>query len=129
MEAARAHSAPESDDHVKYSFIAKIWKYKGKGGWHFVTLPKALAKKIRRQHGFSEEGWGRLKTDAKTQNSKWRTAVWFDTKLQSYLLPVKASVRKAEKAQQNDKLKVTLIFESDAREFLEHQPNFRKHRG
>lgn len=80
-----------------YSFKARLWKYDGPAGWVFVTLPKALAKKIRVTHGVSEEGWGRLKVDAQIGKSRWATAIWFDTKAQSYLLPLKLDVRKKEK--------------------------------
>lgn len=79
----------------KYRFKGEVWKYKGHAGWHFVTLPKKLSVTIRKNHGFSEEGWGRLKAKAFTGDSEWQTAIWFDTKAESYLLPVKASVRKA----------------------------------
>ena len=36
------------------------------------------------------EGWGRLKATAKIGNSEWATAIWFDTKINTYLLPLKA---------------------------------------
>ena len=81
---------------AKYSFKAKMWKYDGSAGRYFVTLPKQLSVKIRKKHGLSEEGWGRLKTIAKIGNTEWKTAIWFDTKAKSYLLPVKAGVRKSE---------------------------------
>ncbi len=79
----------------KYTFRGKVWKYKGHAGWYFVTLPKALSKTIRQFHRLSEEGWGRLKTVASIGDCKWSTAIWFDTKAVSYLLPIKVSVRKA----------------------------------
>lgn len=80
----------------KYSFKGNVWKYKGPAGWHFVTLHKALAKRIRKRHGLSEEGWGRLNTTVKVGRTKWVTAIWYDTKTDSYILPIKAAVRKAE---------------------------------
>lgn len=80
-----------------YSLKARLWKYDGPAGWVFVTLPKTLAKKIRTQHSASEEGWGRLKVNARIGQTSWATAIWFDTKAQSYLLPLKLDVRKKEK--------------------------------
>jgi len=73
---------------ANHSFRAKLWKYKGLGGWHFISLPKALSNKVRKQYGYSEEGWGRLKTTAKIGKSEWKTSVWYDTKSKGYLLPV-----------------------------------------
>ncbi len=95
---------------VKYSFRAKVWKYKGKAGWYFVTLPKLLSAKIRKNHGISEEGWGRLKTAAQVGKSKWNTAIWFDTKTASYLLPLKLDVRKKEGIKIAASLQVHLQF-------------------
>lgn len=80
-----------------YRFKAPIWKYKGPAGWTFVTVPKNISSKIRKKSGFDEEGWGRLKAVAQIGKTEWTTAIWFDTKVGSYLLPVKADVRKKEK--------------------------------
>ena len=30
-------------------------------------------------------------------NSEWKTAIWFDSKKKTYLLPIKAEIRKKEK--------------------------------
>jgi hypothetical protein len=80
----------------EFSFKAKLWKYEGPSGWCFVTIPKITAKRIRAIHQSSEEGWGRLKTTATIGSSSWRTSIWFDTKADSYLLPVKVMIRKKE---------------------------------
>ena len=66
---------------IKYDFAAQPWKYSGPGGWHFISLPKKLAKEMRDVLKPEEEGWGRLKVIAKIGNSEWQTAVWFDTRL------------------------------------------------
>ncbi len=103
----------------KYSFNAKIWKYDGPAGWYFVTLPKELAIKIRKHHGFAEEGWGRLTAVAKIGNTNWKSAIWFDSKAKSYLLPIKAIIRKAEKLKTGIKIKVQLEIEKkDIKSFL-----------
>ena len=80
----------------KYEFIAKPWQYSGPGSWHFVSLPKALSKAIRNALKPEEEGWCRLKATAKIGKSEWKTAIWFDTKMSTYLLPLKAEIRKKE---------------------------------
>jgi hypothetical protein len=98
---------------MKYSVSAKVWKYKGHAGWYFITLPKALSKKIRSKHGISEEGWGRLKTTATIGKSKWKTAIWYDTKAQGYLLPLKSVIRKKEKIAADTNVKVRLEFDVD----------------
>jgi hypothetical protein len=81
---------------IKYQFSAVIWQYGAAGSWHFVSLPMELAKEIRENLRWQEEGWGRLKAVAKIGNSEWETAIWFDTKTGTYLLPLKAEIRRKE---------------------------------
>lgn len=81
---------------IKYNFIAKPWKYNGPNGWTFISLPKSISKEIRDNFKCEEEGWGRLKVTAKIGKTVWKTAIWFDTKMNTYLLPLKSEVRKKE---------------------------------
>ncbi len=97
----------------KYSFQAKVWKHPSKSAWFFVTLPKELSKTIRLDHGFSEEGWGRLKTTSQIGPTKWNTSMWFDTKHGSYLLPIKSEIRKKEKLGTDSLVKVQLQIEAN----------------
>lgn len=98
----------------QFSFRSKVWKYEGKAGWYFVTLPKQLSKKIRKAHGLSEEGWGRLKASAHIGKTSWKTAIWYDTKAQSYLLPLKSEIRKKEVVVVGTLLNIKLQLESAA---------------
>lgn len=93
-----------------YSFRGKLWKYHGKGGWFFVTIPKALSKKIRDVHHDSEEGWGRLKTSATINSTSWNTSIWYDTKIGSYIIPIKSSVRKSELLAEGSLVQIDLVF-------------------
>jgi len=79
---------------IHYDFTAKIWQHSGAGGWHFVSLPQHISDEIRENHGWQEEGWGRLKVKAQIDLVNWDTAIWYDTKSATYLLPVKAEMRK-----------------------------------
>ncbi|MBS1535211.1 MAG: DUF1905 domain-containing protein [Bacteroidetes bacterium] len=81
---------------MKYQFTAPPWQYQGPGGWWFVTLPQEISAEIRTHLKEFEEGWGRLKATAQINTFHWETAIWFDTQAQSYLLPLKAEVRKKE---------------------------------
>ena len=100
---------------TKFSFRSKVWKYEGKAAWYFVTLPKHLSKKIRQGHGLSEEGWGRLKASSQIGKTIWETAIWYDTKAQSYVLPLKSEVRKKEAIAIGMFLYIKLQFESTAK--------------
>lgn len=81
---------------VTFSFSALPWQYQGAGGWHFVSLPHLVAHKIRSAFKIEEASFGRLPVVAKIGNSTWDTAIWFDSKQNTYLLPLKSEVRKKE---------------------------------
>jgi len=93
---------------IHYRFNSTVWQYQGEGGWHFVTLPKNVSKEIRQLFQKQEEGWGRLKVVALIGESKWKTAIWYDTKYQAYVLPLKKEVRKKEKIEVNKSLDITI---------------------
>ena len=84
---------------MEYEFIGEFRKYKEEDtcGWNFLFMPHELAKEIRAMHKHQEEGWGRMKVTAKIGDSEWKTSIWFDTKNDTYLLPIKAQIRKKEK--------------------------------
>lgn len=77
---------------IKYEFSAMPWQH----CWYFVSLPEAMANEVRENLKFQEEGWGRMKAMVKIGNSEWETAIWFDTKHKTYLLPLKSEIRKKE---------------------------------
>jgi len=79
---------------LKYRFSARPWKYSGKSGWWFMSLPKDMSKEIRAGFKDLEEGWGRLSATAIIGGDEWKTAIWYDTKQETYFLPLKAEVRK-----------------------------------
>jgi hypothetical protein len=93
---------------IKYEFRAKSWQYAGKGAWYFVSLPLKISTEIRKNFKWQEEGWGRLKASAKIGNTKWDTAIWFDTKSNTYLLPLKAEVRKLEHIEEEKTIKISV---------------------
>lgn len=91
---------------VKYTFSAPTWQHSSPGGWYFVSLPMEMAEEIRTNLKWQEEGWGRLKAIAQIGHTKWETAIWFDTKHNTYLLPLKAEVRKKERCEANQDVDV-----------------------
>lgn len=82
---------------IRYEFSAKVWRQVSTGSWHFIALPIEQSNEIRQHLKWQEEGWGRLKAVAHIGSSKWDTAIWFDTKRNTYLLPIKAEIRRKER--------------------------------
>lgn len=74
----------------------------------FASLPEEMSVEIRKHFKVEEEGWGRLKAEAKIGKTEWKTAIWFDTKANTYILPLKAVIRKKEKVYPGDKVEVII---------------------
>jgi hypothetical protein len=95
---------------IQYEFTAKPWLYSPTPmSWYFIALPQEMANEIRENLKFQEEGWGRMKARAKVGNTEWETSIWFDTKHKTYILPLKAEIRKKEKLE-IDKEVATIIW-------------------
>ena len=93
---------------IPFEFEATLWKAGGNSGWHFVTLPQRLSKEIRELFQKEEEGWGRLPVMALIGDTSWDTAIWFDTKNNAYLLPIKSEIRKKENISVGMIVKITI---------------------
>lgn len=85
---------------LEVEFTARIWRYPGKGGWHFVTLPEKYAPPVT-------HGWGRTPVDATVNGHSWKTSVWRDKKRRSLLALPK--VARGEK-RHGDTVRVHIAF-------------------
>lgn len=80
------------------SFVlkSKVWVYPGMASWRFITVPKKESEAIRKKHGTHARGWGSLPVTITIGGTSWNTSIFPDKKSGTYLLPLKAAVRKAE---------------------------------
>lgn len=92
---------------LTFDFDAEIWEWTGKGAWSFVTLPQELAQDIRHFSG-PRRGFGSLRVEVRLGSSRWKTSIFPDSKRHSFLLPLKAAVRKVEKIGTGDTVRVNL---------------------
>lgn len=93
-------------------FTTKVYHYSTSPdmiGWTMVSLPKEISVEIRDNFKYLEQGWGRMKVTAKVGNSEWQTAIWFDTKQDAYLLPLKAIIRKKENIVLDEDVEITIL--------------------
>ena len=70
--------------------------YPGMSAWRFLVLPKKESGEIKERYGKSARGWGSLPVSASIGKTEWKTSIFPDKKSGTYLLPLKAKVRKAE---------------------------------
>lgn len=94
---------------IRYSFSSSVWQYEGAGGWYFISLPLKLSQEIRLAYKSEEAGWGRLPVKVTIGKSEWDTAIWFDTGKKTYLLPLKAEIRKKENLHAGIKIKADIF--------------------
>jgi len=81
---------------IVHSVTAQLWRHPGDAGWHFVTLPPDLADEIRARSAGSTRPFGSVPVRVTIGRTTWSTSLFADTKTDSYLLPVKAQVRRRE---------------------------------
>lgn len=93
---------------IKYSFGGSLYRSSQQGGWYFVAMPQVLSKEIRKNLHWQEEGWGRMKAKAKILDLEWETAIWYDSKIKTYVLPLKAEIRKKANLEIGQKLDVVV---------------------
>ena len=92
-----------------------LWRWTsstGTGTWHFLTIDGAAGKALSatalmRRMEKSIGGFGSLKVEARIGDSVFKTSL-FPSKELGWLLPVKASVRKAEGMSEGDVVEVVL---------------------
>ena len=91
-----------------YKIKSKVWLYPGMAGWNFITISKKHSKSIHQTYGAMKKGWGSLPVNVTVGKTKWKTSIFPDSKIGSYLLPLKAEVRKKENIKAGDTVSLTI---------------------
>lgn len=100
-------------------FTATLWLWtsnSGQGSWHFLTISGETADAIqatalmRRLENGRKRGWGAIKVRARTGDTHWETSIFPQSGGSEWLLPVKASVRRAEALTAGDEVTVEIAY-------------------
>jgi len=80
---------------LKLKFRGELWVYDGPGAWYFITLPVDIAEQIK---FFREKhlGFGTVRVKVCIGETEWKTSLFPDKASNSFLLPIKADIRKKE---------------------------------
>ncbi|TSC81757.1 MAG: protein of unknown function DUF1905 [Parcubacteria group bacterium Gr01-1014_20] len=81
----------------EYKIKTNVWLYPGMAGWHFVNLPKKESREIGATFGKVSRGFGSLPVTVTIGKTSWKTSIFPDKKSETYLLPLKAAIRKKER--------------------------------
>lgn len=92
----------------RHELKSGVMVYTGSAAWRFLVLPKSVSREIRETRGKSARAWGSLPVLAQVGNTKSKTSIFPDKKSATYLLPVKAAVRKAEGITDTDTVSFSL---------------------
>jgi hypothetical protein len=91
---------------MNIEFKGKIWFWKGPAPWFFVTVPEKQSRDLKAISGIVTYGWGVIPVHVRIGDSEWKTSLF--PKDGRYLVPIKASVRKAENLEEGDNVTVQL---------------------
>ena len=94
-----------------FDCTAELWRHEGEAAWYFVTLPHDVADEIAdlQETKPARRGFGSVRVEVTVGDSTWRTSVFPDSKNRSYVLPVKATVRRAEDLDDGDTVALRLV--------------------
>jgi Domain of unknown function (DUF1905) len=107
------HSLLMFDDLFELAaFTAPVWIWTSQSGsvasWHFVTLPPETAATIRGLIGKGRPGFGSVRVTAQIEECRWSTSIFPHNDSNSYLLPLKAAVRRQVHVKAGDVVTVHL---------------------
>jgi hypothetical protein len=91
---------------MNIEFSGKIWFWRGPAPWYFVTVPAELSSDLKAISSLVTYGWGVIPVTARTGQTEWQTSLF--PKDDQYIVPIKASVRKAEYLGLDDEVTIQL---------------------
>ncbi len=91
---------------MNLKFTGKIFFWKGPAPWFFVTIPVEKSREIKAISKIVTYGWGVIPVHVRIGKTEWTTSLFPKDEL--YVVPIKASVRKAEKLEQGDEVTIQL---------------------
>jgi Domain of unknown function (DUF1905) len=91
---------------MNIEFSEKIWFWHGPAPWFFITVPAEQSDDLKAISGIVTYGWGMIPVNVRIGKTVWKTSLF--PKDDRYIVPIKASVRKAENLEQGDVVTVRL---------------------
>lgn len=91
---------------MQLEFSGRIWFWKGPAPWYFVTVPGEQCAQLSAVAGAVTYGWGMIPVTAQIGPTTWQTSLF--PKDGGYIVPIKASVRKARKLEEGDSITLRL---------------------
>jgi hypothetical protein len=91
---------------MNIEFNGKIWFWRGPAPWYFVTVPAEQSSDLKAISEIVTYGWGVIPVQVRIGKTGWKTSLFPKDGL--YIVPIKASVRKAENLEEGDDVAIKL---------------------
>ena len=91
---------------MSLEFGGELWAWRGPAPFYFVTVPDEHCQDLKAAAKFVTYGWGMIPVHAQIGETVWKTSLF--PKDGRYLVPIRDSVRKAQKLQEGDEITVQL---------------------
>ena len=91
---------------MNINFTGTIFFWKGPAPWFFVTIPAEQSREIKAISKIVTYGWGVIPVHVRIGKTEWTTSLF--PKDEHYIVPIKASVRKAEHLEEGDEVTIQL---------------------
>lgn len=91
---------------MDFEFDGTILFWRGPAPWYFVVMPEEQSRDLKAISNSVTYGWGVIPVHVQIGKTEWKTSLFPKDNL--YLVPIKASVRKAEKIEEGDEVTVRL---------------------
>jgi hypothetical protein len=95
---------------MELEFSGELWTWRGPAPWHFISVPDAICHELEAASSIVSYGWGMIPVEARIGSTKWTTSLY--PKDGTYIVPVKAAVRKAEDIDSGDVVTVRLYVDA-----------------
>lgn len=97
---------------TRFRFAAEVFYWRGPSPFFFAPLPAAEAAEIRGLSRLVTYGWGMIPVEARIADVGFATSLF--PKDNSYLLPLKAAVRRATGVTAGDRVEVELTVQPES---------------
>jgi hypothetical protein len=91
---------------MQIEFSGEIWFWRGPAPWYFVTVPAEQSDALQAVAAAVTYGWGMIPVQARIGGTAWTTSLF--PKNGRYIVPLKASIRRAEALNEGDTVTVRL---------------------
>lgn len=91
---------------MEFEFSGSIWYWRGPAPFFFVTVPEEQSSELKAISSAVTYGWGVIPVHVQIRDTEWTTSLFPKDNL--YLVPIKASIRKAENLEEGDEVTLRL---------------------